>query len=178
MEELEPAAPELEATVVFEPAPEPEQPEEPAAEPEEDAETKIFDSIAQAASESRPAMEFDTQAYTDVLDEMTAEQELEAETEPVTEEKSEPEEAAETMPEEEEEPAFAFEKPRLPTNKWFAPIDEAAEPAAERTAGGDKRKKRNWRKRRKSWRLPMNLPTSFEPEPSVPGGAGRRVRTG
>ena len=133
VEELKPEAPELEATVVFEPAPETEQPEE---EPEEDAETKIFDSIAQAASESRPAMEFDAQAYTDVLDQMAAEQEPEAETEPVTEEKPEPEEPAEPMPEtdwepeEEEDPAFSFKKPSF-LNKWFAPINEAAEPAAE-----------------------------------------------
>ena len=131
-EELEPEEPELEATVVFEPAPETEQPEE---KPEEDAETKIFDSIAQAASESRPAMEFDAQAYTDVLDQMAAEQEPEAETEPVTEEKPEPKEPAEPMPETdwepevEEDPAFSFKKPSF-LNKWFAPINEAEEPAA------------------------------------------------
>ena len=166
VEELEPAAPELEATVVFEPAPEPEQPEEPAAEPEEDAETKIFDSIAQAASESRPAMEFDTQAYTDVLDQMTAEQEPEAETEPVTEEKSEPEEAAETMPEEEEEPAFAFKKPSF-LNKWFAPINEAEEPAAEEQPE-ETAEEAELAEEEEILETADDLPTPFEPEPSVP----------
>ena len=42
----------------------------------------------------------------------------------------EPPEPVIEEPEEEEEPAFAFKKPSF-LNKWFAPINEAAEPAAE-----------------------------------------------
>lgn len=126
----EEAVPELEPTVVFEPMTEPEEPEELSEKPKEDAETKIFDSIAQAASESRTEMEFDAQAYADVLDQMTAGQE---EPEPETEEEpAEIEEAAEPLSEpdwksdEEGEPAISFKKPRF-LDKWFTPINEAAE---------------------------------------------------
>ena len=149
-EEPETEVMESEPTVVFEPIPQEERQAPLTEEPTEEAETQIFDSIARAASESRPEMEFDAQAYADVLDEMSGEQperEPEEETaeeptvdvipepetvpeeeadwadEPEEEAYSEPEDKAEVPVEPEEEPEILFKKPRF-LSKWFTPINE------------------------------------------------------